>query len=219
MVTLTNISWNTASSCERIIWRKGSMKNPADEWRHLAALYAEMGDPELLELKASLEDLTEVAQGVLRDEMKKRDLWDLPSPQADLAEQENAEPHSLEDLRLAGAIVGQYGTVNEANLAAYVLDLAGIQAVVVNNTFDHALPTLRVAPGDAERATALLAQPISADVREDYEATRNLPDFEVPGCPHCHCEEVLLEEVEPSNQWLCEECGHRWADAMPLTEP
>ena len=195
------------------------MKNPADEWQHLTALYADMGDTELLELKASLEDLTEVAQGVLRDEMKKRDLWDLPSLRRDSPEEGNAEPHSLEDLRLAGTVVGQYDTVNEANLAGFVLDQAGIQAVVVNNTFDHTLPTVRVAPSDAERAMALLAQPISAGVRSDYEATRNLPDFEVPGCPHCHCEEVLLEEVEPSNQWLCEECGHRWADAMPLTEP
>jgi hypothetical protein len=195
------------------------MKNPADEWRHLTALYEEMGDTELLELKTSLEDLTEVAQGVLRDEMKKRELWDLPVPQVDSPEEEDAKPHSLEDLRLAGAVVGQYGTVNEANLAGYVLELAGIQAVVVNNTFDLTLPTLRVAPRDAVKATALLAQPISASVRADYEATRNLPDFEVPGCPHCRCEEVLLEEVEPTNQWLCEECGHRWADAMPLTEP
>jgi hypothetical protein len=195
------------------------MKNPADEWRHLTALYAEMGDTELLELKASLEDLTEMAQGVLREEMKKRDLWDLPSPHGDSPLEGVVVPHSLEDLRLAGTIVGQYGTVNEANLAGYVLDLAGIQAVVVNNTFDHTLPTVRVAPGDAKTATALLAEPIAAEVRAEYEATRNLPDFEVPGCPHCHCEEVLLEEVEPSNQWLCEECGHRWAEAMPLTEP
>jgi hypothetical protein len=195
------------------------MKNPADEWRHLTALYAEMGDTELLELKASLEDLTEVAQDVLRDEMKKRELWDLPLPQVDSPDEEDAEPHSLENLRLAGAVVGQYDTVNEANLAGYVLELAGIQAVVVNNTFDLTLPALRVAPRDAVRATTLLGQPISAGVRADYEATRNLPDFEVPVCPHCHCEEVLLEEVEPCNQWLCEECGHRWADATPLTEP
>jgi len=195
------------------------MKNPADEWRHLTALYAEMGDTELLELKASLGDLTEMAQGVLRDEMKKRELWDLPLPQKASPNKGAAKPHSLDDLRLAGVVVGEYDTVNEANLAEYVLDLSGIQAVVVNNTFDLTLPSLRVAPDDAERAKVLLAQPISASVRADYEATRHLADFEIPGCPHCRCEEVLLEEVEPSNQWLCEECGHRWADAVPLIEP
>ena len=44
------------------------------DWQSLTKLYGEMSDEELLELDAQLGDLTEMAQQVLRDEMKKRGL-------------------------------------------------------------------------------------------------------------------------------------------------
>ena len=44
------------------------------DWQRLTQLYGEMGDGELEELNACIGDLTEVAQQVLRDEMKKRGL-------------------------------------------------------------------------------------------------------------------------------------------------
>ncbi len=68
------------------------MKDPAEQWRQLTALYAEMGDTELRELKSSFEDLTELAQGVLRDELKKRALWDPPASVDDEREHAAATP-------------------------------------------------------------------------------------------------------------------------------
>ncbi len=171
---------------------------------------------ELMELREAFGDLTEVAQGVLRDELQKRQLWDLQSRAEASPEGRETSAALSEDLRLGGVIVGEYDTVNDAKLAVYVLELAGIQATVVDGTgrFDLRLPFVRVAPEDAERADAILAQPVSLQIRADFEATLNMPDFEVPACPHCHCREVLLEAFEPVNQWLCEDCGHRWQDAL-----
>jgi hypothetical protein len=198
--------------------------DPVEEWRRLNVLYSEMGDGELLELRTAFADLTEVAQGVLRNEMKRRKLWDLPPAAEHSVEVSGKDPVTnddfFQDLRLGGVIVGEYDTVNEAKLAGYVLDLAGVRAVMVdgNGQFDLRLPFVRVAPEDAEKADAILAQPISEEVRADWQATQELPDFEVPPCPHCSCQEVLLEAFEPNNQWLCEECGHRWDDPAPESQ-
>lgn len=194
-----------------------AINDPAEEWRRLNALYSEMGDTELLELRAGFGDLTEIAQGTLRDELKKRELWDLPLQEERSRDDRENGYEPFDDLRMGGVTIREYDTVNDARLAGYVLDLAGIRAAVVDASggFDLRTPFVRVAPEDAEKAAAILAQPISAKTRADYEAMRNLPDFEAPACPHCSCSEVLLEEFEPNNQWLCEECGHRWEDAAP----
>ncbi|MGC2298006.1 MAG: hypothetical protein WA476_04325 [Acidobacteriaceae bacterium] len=51
----------------------------AQEWQRLTSLYAEKSDEELLELAEDFGNLTETAQQVLRDEMRKRRL---ETPQA-----------------------------------------------------------------------------------------------------------------------------------------
>ena len=48
--------------------------DPMAEWQRLTQLYREMGDGELEELDAGKGELTEVAQQVLRDEIRKRGL-------------------------------------------------------------------------------------------------------------------------------------------------
>lgn len=48
--------------------------DPTREWQRLTRLYSEMSDEELLDLAAGFADLTEVAQPILRDEMKRRGL-------------------------------------------------------------------------------------------------------------------------------------------------
>jgi hypothetical protein len=188
--------------------------DPVEEWQRLRSLYAEMSEMELLELKEAFDDLTETAQGLLRDELRKRQLWDLPIPPE--AAPKGRETRSFKDLYLAGTIVREYDTVKEAKLAAFVLELAQIEAAVVDGqaSFDLRPPSVRVAPDDVERADALLAQPISAEIRADFEAMLDEPAFEVPPCPRCASQGVLLEGVEPTNQWRCEECGHSWCDAV-----
>ena len=192
--------------------------DPVEEWQRLSALYSEMGDGELLELKDALSDLTDGAQTILRDELKKRQLWDVASPmKAQPGEPgRKTERASHEDLLLGGVTVREYDTLNEAKLASYVLQLAGIQAVEMEGhaSFDLRLPSVRVRPDDAERANAILAQPIPPQIRAEHEAALNMPDFEAPVCPRCNTDEVLLEAFEPNNQWVCDHCGHRWEDAF-----
>ena len=55
-------------------------ESPDQEWRRLGKHYAEMYDEELLELARDYKDLTETAQLVLRDEMKKRGLGEPLAP-------------------------------------------------------------------------------------------------------------------------------------------
>jgi hypothetical protein len=43
--------------------------DPVEEWRHLTALYIEMGDLEIRELATQINDLTETAKQILRDEL------------------------------------------------------------------------------------------------------------------------------------------------------
>src|SRR5438270_13892069 len=107
-----------------------------------------MGEIELLELKEAFGDLTETAQGLLRDELKKRQLWDLPIPSEAAPKERKA--HSSEDVYLAGTIVREYDTVKEAKLAAFLLELAQIEAAVVDGQagFDLRPPSVRVAPED-----------------------------------------------------------------------
>ena len=130
----------------------------------------------------------------------------MPLPQAEPVETELGEPEtaydSYGDLRLGGVTVGEYDTQNDAGLATYVLDLEDIRSVAGDGSgrFDLRLPFVRVAPEDVEKATVILARPVSAQTKADYQELRTLPDFEVPGCPHCSCAEVLLEEVEPTNR-------------------
>lgn len=60
---------------ERISSIVVAMENdPIREWQRLTRVYGEMSDEELLDLAAGFSDLTEVAQPILRDEMKKRGL-------------------------------------------------------------------------------------------------------------------------------------------------
>ena len=62
--------------------------NPLEEWQRLSELYREKNEEELRELANDFTDLTETAQQVLRDEMRKRSMGDPGAPHvAQLVEQ------------------------------------------------------------------------------------------------------------------------------------
>jgi hypothetical protein len=191
--------------------------DPAEEWNRLSALYSEMGDVELQDLQDSFEDLTDIAQDALKEELKKRQLWSVLSPAEPSIEAPSRERKrpSAQDLHVGGVTVREYDTLNEARLAGYVLDLEGIEAIIGDGqgNFDLRPPFVRVAPKDAEKADMILLRPITPQIRADFEATLHLPDFELPKCPQCSGEEVILEAFEPNNVWVCDLCGHTWQDA------
>jgi predicted RNA-binding Zn-ribbon protein involved in translation (DUF1610 family) len=179
-----------------------------------------MTDEQLVELRDDYDDLTEIAQPILRDELRRRALWPPPAPQTapppERAPAETAIEYDISDILNGGITIGTFDSEYEAGLAGYALELAKIQSGVATSNQQFGLQgiELRVAPDDGERAIVILSKPMPDSVREDYEAMKNAGDFELPTCPKCGSQEVLLVSAEPSNQWECDVCGHAWQDPI-----
>jgi hypothetical protein len=116
------------------------------------------------------------------------------------------------DLVLGGTSIAECETSDDANFLCFVLGRHGIRAAVLTpgGKFDLRFPQVKVAPDDEAAARSILAGPIPSSLREEYEEP--VPDFEMPDCPQCQSEAVLLESTEPQNKWLCENCGNRWIE-------
>ena len=196
------------------------------EWQRLYNLYANKSDEELLELREDFDDLTEVAQHRLREELQKRKLWvdatPLPakSPPPEDADDNwtSDEIGSGADLRLGGVTVATCNTEEDADLCVYVLGSAKIRAVRLEagrDRFDLRMPRVNVAPEDEDRARAILSAPFPDKIVQQFKAEPVAGDFEVPTCKRCGSSEILLESTEPTNQWLCDNCGYTWQDALP----
>src|SRR3954469_8861555 len=69
------------------------------EWQRLNDLYSEERGEELLELRLAYADLTEAAQSVLRDELRRRKLWDSHEPPGTAAE-DSSPPTDSDDNRI-----------------------------------------------------------------------------------------------------------------------
>lgn len=124
---------------------------------------------------------------------------------------EQYDPQLVEvEIAAAGISIAECETEKEARFLSFVLNNAGIQSgvLVPHGRFDLRYPQVRVAPDDVDRAKAVLTQPITAKLREEFDEL--IEDFEVPGCPGCGSREILLESVELGNKWKCDECGHSW---------
>src|SRR5450631_2926415 len=194
-----------------------AMNDQATEYLQLSKRYSAMYDEELLQLAGDFNDLTDVAQQALRDELKLRKLT-IPKPGTEPADGahdgHDAEVSTEWDMAPDGDILlGKFSTAEEAAISYWALELAGIHSRVVTPTAGPSLaPRLQVAPEDAARAQQVLAQPISAEVMEQYESAKETGDFQSPDCPRCGTPDPLLESADPVNEWFCESCGHQWKD-------
>jgi len=219
--------------------------DPMEEWRRLTALYSEMGDLEIRGLAAQINDLTETAQQILRDEMKKRGISDKPTTQAEgLPEREKVMVHwdGREDSDLDpdgdapenGATEYTWKTglcrcesIDEAAQRGEMLRRAGIESWVQRPGARFIVPwidelavgdiQINVAADQLDQARAVIAQPIPQDIIDELKAEESTPEFEIPVCPKCKAEDPTLESVEPTNNWLCESCGYTWSDLV--TDP
>ncbi|MEI9967979.1 MAG: DUF2007 domain-containing protein [Terracidiphilus sp.] len=70
-----------------------------------------------------------------------------------------------------------------------------------------------VAADRLDQARAIAAQPIPRQIIED--AQTKIPDYQPPTCPKCGAPDPILEGVDPTNSWRCEQCGQRWQDPIP----
>jgi len=224
----------------------------AAEWTRLTRLYVEKSDEELLDLASEFGNLTDVAQGVLRDELRKRRL-EVPQPvvQAGAPAVTSAPPVAGRNPifgRWSQAIADQHREFEsptdhpagdeESPLVDYtwktllcecdereqawqvaeVLRRAGIESWIdgpdSQTSLDVRGPRVIVAADQLDEARAILAQPIPQDVIDQSRV--KVEDFVPPACPKCCAPDPLLESIEPTNTWLCENCGARWSDAMAV---
>jgi ribosomal protein L37AE/L43A len=204
--------------------------DPVQEWQRLTALYREMGDVELRELAMQYGDLTEQAQHVLRDELKKRGIPDplAPSKPASgstsrpgpLNPDEWSEPQSKDETTDGDAsaeftwktLLCHCETTEEAWQLTQALRRAGIDAWAENpdGRGGVVLPRVVVGADQLEEARVVAAQPIPQDILDDSKA--DVPQYEVPACPKCGEPDPILEGADPVNTWLCEACGSQWSD-------
>jgi hypothetical protein len=202
------------------------------EWQRLTQLYGEMGDVELEELNATIGDLTEVAQQVLRNEMKKRGLNEpsaargaSESPQhlAPLREGLDADSLMEEDGTEDGEPAHEYTwktQLCECNDREEVWQIrealrqAGIESWIEgqgSRVWDGmGNPRILVAADQFEQALEIASQPIPQAIVE--QSKMQVPDFEPPVCPGCGADDPILEGADPVNSWRCERCGKQWTD-------
>jgi len=204
------------------------------EWQRLTQLYREMGDGELEELDAGKADLTEVAQQVLRDELKKRGL-DGPSAantEASVSERFAAPTwNSHGDWPEDGDATGEgdlpeeytWKTLlcecddrDEAWQIREVLRQTGIESWIEGPGYrvGYGLnnPRIVVAADQLEQAREVIAKPIPQEIVE--LSKMQVPEYEPPVCPSCGAEEPILEGADPVNSWRCETCGKQWTDTV-----
>lgn len=90
--------------------------------------------------------------------------------------------------------------------------------VIPERRLDLRLPQVKVAPDDEALARQILAQPVTAEKRVQYEAEPDCEPFVAPRCPHCASSEVVLESVANGNLWRCEICGRSWSETPECPE-
>lgn len=205
------------------------------DWQSLTKLYGEMSDGELLELDAQLGDLTEMAQQVLRDEMKKRGLSrPRPAGNAPNLSEEAMAPQwgSNPDWPIAGGeedesdlpheytwktLLCECNDLDEATPIRLALRKAGIESWIEGPNYrismDMLDPRILVAADQLEQAREIISRPIPQAIVA--ESKIEVPEFEFPVCPKCGAEDPVLESADPVNSWLCEECGKQWTDLAP----
>lgn len=197
--------------------------NDIADWQSLTRLYDEMGDQELLELDAQIGDLTELAQQVLRDEIKKRGLvrsntadndpkpaigfppteWDdgsdLSAAKGEAEDRDKAVEYTWKTL------LCECNEREEVAPIRLVLWRAEIESWIQPPGFQ-----IMVAADQLEQARQVIAQPIPQSIVE--QSKEKIPEYAPPVCPKCGAGDPVLESADPVNSWLCEECGQQWAD-------
>jgi hypothetical protein len=198
------------------------------EWRRLTEAYGEKYDEQLLDLAASLNDLTETAKTVLRDELRKRGLGDPLAPGWSAEGVRNADADQALDAAEAEAagkptaytwkvLLCECDETEQAVQIYEMLKRAGIDAWVQapRGSYDIRVPRVVVAADQLDEARAVIANPIPQDI---IDASRQeIPEYSPPVCPACGAADPTLIAADPSNSWECESCGNEWFD--PVVDP
>jgi hypothetical protein len=193
--------------------REKTMIGDTAQYQELVTLYGSYGDDELVGLGRGVADLTEMAQEVLKGELKRRGLKIAPAREQ--VEARVLTDDELQDMRTYAELapaecIFDFEDERAASAAYYALTSEGIEAIVVSPRgakYDNRGPRVVVTPKDVERAATILSQPSADKLKEETPA-----EFDLPRCPACGGQETLLESVDPVNQWRCDGCGHTWLE-------
>lgn len=185
--------------------------NHTDQYRKLEELYAEMSDSRLQEMAGQIDDLTEIAQEVLRAEISRRRL-----------DKAATEIPINRPVAPGDELVGVWWAKDngEAESVVDVLVSAGIPAILAEDKFElvgggfEEQPVVRVVPESRLRALELLRQyfPPAPEPEEDEPV--------VAVCPNCKSPEIIFESLDSQQNegdaakfnWSCDACGHQWRD-------
>ncbi len=188
----------------------------------LAASYAAMSEPELIELARSYDSLVGSAQSALRQEFARRRL----EPPLIEEEQEAPVERQLVTIR-------RYRDLSEAIVARSMLEANGIGVYLKDENLarldwpvSNGLGGIRLQVEAGEQATSmeLLDQPVPPTI-ELGEGD----EFLQPRCPACGSAEITFEGASRtaalpsllllavplptgSETWTCNACGARWDD-------
>ena len=134
-------------------------------------------------------------------------------------ESEYWDPHHNEICE-GGITVAEFQTEKECNFAVYLLAEKGIRSGVLipERRLDLRSPQVRVSPHDEQAARDILAQPITAAKKAEYDAEPECEPFLTPRCPKCTSRDVVLEAVANGNSWRCDTCGESWTEVPNIAE-
>jgi Putative prokaryotic signal transducing protein len=201
-------------------------RDPEEERRRLAELYASMTEGELRKIAEDPKALTDAAIESLNKEFARRNLdveLEISKPELEQSHQEIPEL----------VILRHFRDLPEALLAKGGLESAGIECFFDDDNIvrmdwfiSNAVGGIKllVRPEDFAAANEILEQgvPTAFDVP-------GLGEYQQPCCPKCGSLDVVSEVVKkvaagaatnsggevPALQrgWKCQSCGHAWAEA------
>ncbi|MGD0830926.1 MAG: hypothetical protein ABR907_08290 [Terracidiphilus sp.] len=184
------------------------------------------------ELDADKDSLTEMAQQVLRDEMKKRGLDGPPAARQApdnapriaasqpgtgvdfLTVNGESESASLPREYTWKTLLCECEEVEEAWQLREMLKLAGIESWIEGVRYFEGsyigTAQVKVAADQLDEAREVAARPVPQAIVEQCKIVDD--EFDLPVCPTCGAEDPVLESADPVNAWLCEACGKQWKD-------
>ena len=123
-------------------------------------------------------------------------------------ENDSSEPHDY----TWKTVLCECETNDEAQYLANALRNASLDSWVQDSReFGRQYARVLVAADQLEQARTIAAQPIPQEIIDDSKA--EVPEYVVPKCPKCGSEDPILEAVEPTNTWRCEQCDYQWSDS------
>jgi hypothetical protein len=194
-----------------------------EQYTQLTNHYRDLPDEDLFHLAAAPEELTEIAEEILKKEMARRKVDPKPPVQPEMPTPAFTDAESPEepdgDLWFNYALMApphctfEFETTRQAEDASAFLLESKIDCQVLRPNADSISllgPRLVVRPKDADRAAQILSQPIPDHIANEPDIVAE--DFSLPACPTCNTPDPVLIAVDPTNRWLCEACEHEWDD-------